>query len=145
MMDRNEAVLLALSAAGARDFSPAQIQKLCFLYDRRLTDELGGPHFDFQPYHYGPFDKNVYVAIAELESEGLATEARFGPAGWDRRYAATVAGIARGRELLASLPAGEDLAAALAKWVLQQSFASLVAAIYNEYPEMKANSIFSDR
>ena len=58
-MTRKEVVLAALAPAKHAPHSPVQVQKLIFLIDRNIPREVGGPHFDFQPYNYGPFDKAV--------------------------------------------------------------------------------------
>ena len=50
--------------------TPVQLQKLFFLPDKRAAAALGGPHFNFQPYHCGPFGKTVYDELEQLESEG---------------------------------------------------------------------------
>ena len=44
-------------------FNPVQIQKLLFLFDREIPEQVGGPHFQFVAYHYGPFDLEVYGVL----------------------------------------------------------------------------------
>src|SRR5437764_13543901 len=63
--------LAALAPAGGAPHSPVQVQKLLFLIDRNLSSLLGGPSFDFQPYHYGPFDREVYATLEDLAKQGL--------------------------------------------------------------------------
>ena len=140
-MQKNEYVLAVLSAGGEKaNFSPVQIQKLFFLLDREIPRLTGGPYFDFQPYDFGPFDKNVYDCLDQLELAGLASKIHNAP--W-RRYSLTPAGHEQGSVLLDTLP-GEAVAfiSQVGEWVRSLSFSQLVSAIYRQYPDMKANSIF---
>jgi uncharacterized protein len=140
-MNRRETILAAMAAAGANArFSPVQMQKLLFLIDREVPQLVGGPHFAFVPYDYGPFDRRVYDELERLEEQGLTTMDR--SSGY-RRYALTSRGFAQGDDLLSSL--NHEVATYIEKvgmWVRSLTFQQLVAAIYKKYPEMKANSIF---
>jgi uncharacterized phage-associated protein len=72
-MNRHELVLAVLAAGGgAVVHTPVQVQKLFFLIDRKLAESIGGPFFNFIPYDYGPFDKEVYRVIEELSDNGDA-------------------------------------------------------------------------
>ena len=52
------------------------VQKLLFLLDREAAEIVGGPHFRFVPYNYGPFDKGVYVAgHVKARNSGQASSA----------------------------------------------------------------------
>ena len=71
-MERRELIIAALAAAGENAaFAPVQVQKLFFLLDREAHQLLGGPHFAFAPYDYGPFDRQLYEELERLEWEGL--------------------------------------------------------------------------
>ena len=140
-MQRNDYVLAILSAGGEQaSFSPVQVQKLFFLLDREVPKLVGGPYFDFQPYDFGPFDKNVYDCLDHLELRELASKTHSGPS---RRYSLTPEGHQQGNALLDTLP-GEAVAfiSQIGQWVRSLSFSQLVSAIYRQYPAMKANSIF---
>lgn len=52
-----------------------RLEKLLFLVDKEtdLADEIS-ESFDFQPYHYGPYSKEVYDAVEFLESMKLLQE-----------------------------------------------------------------------
>ena len=107
-MQRNDYVLAILSANGEQaSFSPVQVQKLFFLLDREISQFVGGPYFDFEPYDFGPFDKDVYGVLDRLDLSGLVEKTsgdRY------RRYSLTPEGLARGRGLFAAFQ--EDLALA---------------------------------
>jgi hypothetical protein len=142
-MTREQMVLAALAAGGdGAAFSPVQAQKLFFLIDRELAAFVDGPHFDFQPYDYGPFDRMVYQELERLSHQGLAEIER---RGHYRIYRLSGAGLEQGRAALNLV--GVDVRqylAQLATWVRSLSFQQLVAAIYNRYPEMKVNSVFRE-
>lgn len=70
-MDRRDVLLLMMAPAGLDSHTPVQVQKLAFLIEKTIGDKIDGTGFDFIPWHYGPFDKHVYVTLEELESEGL--------------------------------------------------------------------------
>jgi len=60
------------------------------------------------------------------------------------RFTLTDAGFAQGSALLVQLPVAlRDFIRGTVEWVRQLRFDQLVAAIYREYPDMKAKSIFN--
>lgn len=140
---RSEVVLLALAAGGPGTlFEPVRVQKLLFLIDREIPEPFGGPHFNFRPYDYGPFDRAVYDELDTLSQHGKVRIAE----GADRRtYALTEAGLDQGRQGLTRLPSEvRQYLIELARWVLSLSFGRLLAAIYRRYPEMATNSVALD-
>src|SRR5690242_7324094 len=70
-MERRELVLAALSVANGDVHTPVQLQKLFFLIDREIPHRVNGPHFQFEPYNYGPFDRAVYRELELLELDEL--------------------------------------------------------------------------
>lgn len=137
-MDRSETVLGILASAKGLPLTPVQLQKAAFLLDRNGLAE----GFHFVPYDYGPFDRAVYDEAAALAHDGLAT---VNPAQWGRWnvYSATPEGVDAGESLLENLPAQHAAYVRnVVEWVRKQSFASLVKSIYQQYPEMRANSVF---
>lgn len=100
-MDRQRVMLAALASASTQGFSAVQVQKLFFLLDRTVPKSLGGPHFQFQPYHYGPFDKSVYGELELLRGKGMI---QIEGDGSSRRYSLTPTGLESGTKALASLP-----------------------------------------
>ncbi len=142
-MNRRAALLAVLASADGRPFTPAQLQKAMFLLvqNYQITEGLG---YNFEAYDYGPFDKAVYDEAVMLGREGLA---EIGPSPFGRWnvYAASETGVAEGRQTLGILPLEiSGYIGRMTEWVRKQSFSSLVRAIYEQYPEMRANSIFQD-
>jgi hypothetical protein len=121
-----------------------QVQKLFFLIDKRAAADVGGPHFEFRPYDYGPFDSNVYVAIEALAARGLAAVHR-PPEFRMKKFRLTQDGQARGDEVFQSLPPGvQDFMTRACDFVRNTPFAELVSAIYKAYPEMRERSVFRE-
>ena len=141
-MDKMSVILMGMAPAGGELHSPVQVQKLFFLIDRNMASILGGPIFNFQPYNYGPFDKTVYEILEEMANLGMVEIVRM--ENW-KSYRLTAAGQDAGNEILCGLPAPykkyiEDLS----KFVRRLTFSQLVSAIYKQYPDMRANSVFQD-
>ena len=139
-MTRNQIVLTAMAAGGHRaSFDPVQMQKYLFLIDREIPRWVGGPRFRFQPYDYGPFDKDVYTV---LDSLGQKNYVHIDDTRQYRRYSLTDIGLERGSAKLDSLP--EPIARYLihvARWVRCLSFRQLLTAIYQRYPDMAVKSV----
>lgn len=135
-------MLAAMSPARTGSFSPVQVQKLFFLLDENVAVQTKGPHFDFEPYDYGPFDKDVYLELEKLHLNGLVEILR--PRGHGSRvYKLTDKGFETGKRDFEKLP--EDVRRYIREavsFVQDLSFAELVSAIYKAYPEMRVNSVF---
>ena len=141
-MDRTSYVLCGLAPAQCATYSPVQVQKLFFLLDKGLETALGGSLFNFEPYHYGPFDQEVYQTLETLATEGLV-EIELEPNGRWNTYRLTPEGQQRGEVLLGQFPPEvQQFIRDVSAFVRKLSFAQLVSAIYKAYPEMKANSVF---
>lgn len=142
MLARNNLVLAALAAGQGAAFTPVQIQKLLFLIDKQIPDLVHGPHFRFEPYHYGPFDAEVYSALESLEEDGKVDITRGGS--W-RTYRPTAEGLMEGGSVLGSLsPKAQQFLLRAAEFVQTLSFSELVSAIYEAFPEMRRNSVFQE-
>ena len=141
-MSKEELILAALSSAEGSPFSPVQIQKLLFLIDRRIGREIGGPYFDFVPYHYGPFDRGIYALLDHLVKKGLMEASPVPGLRWNL-YKPTPSGQIKGDQTLSGiLEKPRSYIASLASYVVQLSFDDLVSAIYRGYPDMEVNSNF---
>ncbi len=142
LTNRQKLILSALAICKTTRFAPVQVQKIFFLIDNNIADDLGGKQFNFAPYDYGPFDKDVYLELNELSKLGFVIIDN--PAGtYTRKYSLTNLGVSQGQDELSIYPKRaqkylEDVVA----WVSKLSFAQLVGAVYHAYPEMRVNSIF---
>lgn len=129
-----------MAPSGGFRFTPVQVQKLLFLIDRQIPEQVGGPHFHFEPYHYGPFDRCVYQQLDLLSARGLvAIDTTSSP----RTFMLTAAGLEKGTTALATLPTTiQEFIGRTSSFVRTQTFSSLVSAIYKAFPEMRENSVF---
>ena len=130
-----------LAGSASPELSPVQAQKLFFLIDQNAATLVNGPHFDFRPYDYGPFDSAVYSELDSLSNlHGLVEVRRDGTY---RTYRLTATGVARAEAVLACMsPTASGYIGKLKDWVKSLGFRDLVSAIYRDYPDMRVNSIF---
>jgi uncharacterized protein YwgA len=144
MLEISDYVLAVLSAGEGKNFSPVQLQKLFFILDQEIPDLVDGPHFDFKPYDYGPFDSSVYSTLNELISSGNLV--RSGESAHPRRtYNTTNEGFTAGKALFDSHFNSEarTYIKQIVDFVLGCNFSELVSAVYKQYPGMKVNSVFN--
>lgn len=144
-MRREDWTLLVIAAAKKRGLSPVQLQKSLFLLGQRLDKStLGDDFYAFEPYNYGPFDVTVYQDAERLAGDGLVTISRTPERRW-ALYLSTENGSEAAEKLRKGVPAQWlRYADRLVTWVQHLSFRDLVRAIYAEYPEYRANSVFRD-
>lgn len=143
-MKQREFVLATLASAKGAPLTPVQLQKFLFILDRAIGATVRGSGFTFRPYHYGPFDRDVYSTMGELRQQDLAEISE--SLGALRTYRLTDAGEVEGRAIAdAKLDQrSRDYASAVGNFVRSHSFASLVSSIYKAYPDMKVNSVFRE-
>jgi hypothetical protein len=142
-MDQNDVILAAMAAGNRAEHTPVQIQKLLFLVDKRVAGDVGGPFFSFDPYHYGPYDPTIFDRLRILEAKGFVQIHRVRDRNW-KSYSLTESGYRQGMTLLNALDAKvRDYLYRLSSYVRSKSFAELVSAVYDAYPDMKANSVFA--
>ena len=142
-MQRSAYVLAAMSPADGKPFSPVQVQKLFFLLDWNLFECPEKRYFSFQPYDYGPFDKAVYKELEALAQKRMV-EIIVSQGASPRTYRLTFQGQKQGAEGLSGFPeATQQYIQEVVCFVRSLSFAQLVSSIYQAYPAMKQNSVFS--
>ena len=133
----DEVVPGTMAAGGAGTlFEPARLGILLFLIDREIPETVGGPHFEFRPYRYGPFAPEVDDTLEALRRAGRV-QLRQHPE--YRTWALTDAGLGAGGAVLGRLPVERrGYVIELARWVRALRFSRLLGAIYERYPEMRA-------
>ena len=137
---RSDIVLAAMASGGARArYDPVRVQKLFFLIDRELPEFIDGPYFHFEPYHHGPFDKEVYEELESLAERGKVTidlTRRY------NQYSLTDSGHESGVTVLSKLPeAAARYMEDAARWVRFAPLKHLLSAIYRQYPDMAVNCV----
>jgi hypothetical protein len=139
-MTRQDWMLLVLAAADGAALQPVQLQKVLFLLGKRMPHEVGTDFYTFEPYDYGPFDANVYRDAEALAMQGLATITH----GRWKTYASTPAGSGRAARLAVERPHVFEFIRRLVAWARSLTFQQIVKAIYAEFPDMRAKSVFRD-
>ena len=139
-MKRRNLMLAAMSVANGEVHTPVQVQKLFFLIDKEIPKLVSGPHFDFKPYNYGPFDQDVYRELELLATAGLV---ELVPQSTWSSYRLTQEGQSKGDKYFGVLkPKASEYIAEASKFVRSLSFTQLVSAIYKAYPKMRERSVF---
>ena len=142
-MDKESLLLAVLAPNGTLPYTPVQVQKLVFLIQKKLPTILSSK-FNFQPYDYGPFDKEVYEKLENLKSSGMIEISKSIDNNW-KLYSLTNEGLVQGQEYLNRLIESEQQTIKdLSIFVKKLSFSQLVSAVYKAYPEMKENSVFRE-
>jgi len=142
-LERSDWIIIVTGQAGGAPLTPVQLQKSLFVI-RELVPSVqeAQDFYAFEPYNYGPFCADIYRDAEDLQSRGYIAITLSSAGGW-REYSATAEGQSRARELQAELPK-EDGAyiEEIVRWIRGLSFPQLLRAIYQNWPDYKANSIF---
>lgn len=142
-MERTHWTLLVIAEAGSSGLSPLQLQKSLFLIGKNLPAEVGDSFYEFIPYNYGPFDPQIYSDAQRLTVEGLIQTIRVAGRSWSS-YTITPLGQERANHIKETElnERASKYVTSVVKWVQSVSFAQLLSAIYQKYPEYKAKSVF---
>ena len=133
--------LLLVVAAGREPLTPVQLQKTLFLINEAKLNEASESLYNFEPYHYGPFDAQVYEDAETLQDEGLVY--RLAGEGRWTNTAISVLGMERARELENSISKPNvQYIHALVDWAQNLTFRELISVIYEMYPQYRENSVF---
>ena len=145
-ISRTDLLLVVLAASDGQPYNPAPLQKTAFLATENLPAlgvSISGEGYDFEPYHYGPFDVQVYKDVRTMQKEGTALIASV-PNSLMKVYQATPMGVEQGTQIMERMPAdAADYIRRVSGWARNVSFAGLLRAVYAEYPHMAANSVFA--
>ncbi len=136
-MNRKELILHVFSLVDDKLLSPVQVQKLLFLVDDKVSKELNNAkYFNFTPYDFGPFDKEIYVELNSLISDGKIVIVNSGKT---REYQLV--------ETSRHPNISEEINIKLKKlitFVKNCSFKELLTAIYRAYPETATNAVYKE-
>ena len=140
-MDRKDILLLVVASGGGTPLTPVQLQKSLFMISKNVK-EIPDPFYTFEPYHYGPFDIEIYTDADSLENEGLLASIQSNNGRWTET-AINPNGLKKAEVLEKELsePAAKYVRE-LVQWAQSLSFSDLVKSIYNIYPEYRENSVF---
>ncbi len=141
-MKRRDWALLALSSSPDGALAPVQAQKAMFLLAKHACPRPSDDAFyRFKPYHYGPFDREVYSDLDRLIDEGLVRRVK------SKRYSGTEfqvtdLGKAEAARIARSQPGIAPYLKSVVEWMRPLTFTQLVSAIYKQYPKFREKSIF---
>lgn len=131
-------LLIYLSECENKPVDPIRIMKGMFLHAQE-SPIPPSESYAFVPYTYGPFTKNIYQDLDNLEHQGLITRNSQGPR-WDYR-ACTATGLQKAT-LLRNRVSPDALTSivSIKEKVLSLSFNDLLREVYSKYPEFAVNS-----
>ena len=136
-------IILAVRYGKNGSISPVQLQKSLFLLGKKCPNEVGNDFYTFEPYDYGPFNKDIYHDAEELSQQGLLAKQQMGPT-W-AGYSITPEGIKCANRLDKEAdPAAKEHLGQVVEWAQGLTFPQLLSAIYQAFPEFKKNSVFQD-
>lgn len=143
MKKRSNWVLLAMASAGEAGLTPARLQKTLFLLQKAFP-KAENLSYDFQPYHYGPFDAQIYQDAELLASAGLG-EIHTRNGKWGTYH---ISKIGKAQAAVVQTEISSEIRTyldSLVAWTQSLSFQELIASVYQRYPEYKTQSIFQER
>jgi hypothetical protein len=138
-MSKSEFVLHIFSLFPDAAISPMQAQNLFFLIEKRLGDRCGEQVkvFNFEPYCYGPFDKDLFQSIKEYSTQGILSSHRINNVVYHK--------IKRSKVIDTSEFLNPEIRKyikdELVEFVRRIRFRELCFSIYKEFPDMAKNSI----
>lgn len=132
-------LLRAPSQNSPAALDPIRIQKALF-YISRKDQVPTGEKYEFEPYNYGPYSRQIYADLDVLVASGLVALVPDASRRWSR-YALTSSGSSRVDELLPMLSVWVDLIESTRELVTGLSFRDLLRRVYREFPEFAVNSI----
>lgn len=143
-LKNRDVTLLVIAAAGNTGLTPVQLMKSVFLIGKSGLPDLPSDFYPFFAYDYGPFHPDVYRDTEILISEGLVLEVREADRNWPK-YAISQTGLQRASALRGQVAREfSEHINTVVTWVESRTFNQLLQAIYAEYPEMRANSVFQE-
>lgn len=128
-----------------------RLQKLVFLMEMNFQEERGSlpltPNtYDFEPYDYGPFSKQLYDDVDELKDQGLIREVKEEYKEGEVRYIYEIED--KGRELIENNLNKEEMREVLSRASrLKGEFNNdplpeFIKEVYSRYPKYAENSVY---
>lgn len=136
VMNNQEEFLLNVLSIVRVALSPIQIQKLFFLLEKRLGKEA--EYFDFQPYFYGPYDKNLTEILNKAVQNNKLELSNINGVSY---YQINKSHVKNTDHFLDDKK--KQFIDTLVNFITHKSFKELCFAIYKEFPDMKKNSVFN--
>ena len=142
MLEGKDFLLLVVAAGAGKPLTPVELQKILFLINEAKLLESDDSLYNFKPYHYGPFDAQVYKDADILGREGLVHRLPSDEGSWTDTTIST-AGLNKAEDLRKELPEPWiKYIHELVGWSQKLTFRELVSVIYKMYPQYRENSVF---
>lgn len=141
-----------------------RLEKLLFLIDHECTDQPPlAESFQFIPYHYGPYSKDIYEAVELLEEVGLLSEQReftdseldraeellysdmTTEISYERQFVLTDDGKCVAEYLSANHPELQRQIHEIKDRYAGLTLQNLIFHVYTHYPDYAENSIIRDK
>lgn len=135
-MNKRDLILQIFSLVNDKTLSPLQLQKLLFLVDEKLSIDINGTKFfNFEPYDFGPFDRQIYIELNALISTGQIIVHN----GKVRQYQ-----LIDDNFNVSIAENIKEKIKILADFVKKCTFKELLTAIYKEYPHTAIKAIYKE-
>ncbi len=103
----------------------------------------GDARYDFEPYNYGPYSRDIYTDLDRLLSAGYVEAEEVAGQSW-KRYSVTANGAEAYRRASAQFEADAvEYIGRVRKYVGDLSFRTLLTKVYKAYPDYAVNSVFT--
>lgn len=132
-LTRSDWILLVLATSGGNPMKKVDFQKALFLIGKLLSEDVGPGFFPFIPHKYGPFSKSAYDEAEHLVVQNLVIETQ-------QEFTAAQDGLEQAATLQTNAVVSSVVTRVVA-WVRKQPFEVLCRQIYQQFPEMKENSV----
>ena len=143
-MNHRQQVLLAwLSRSPVTYIDPIRVMKGMFLIAMEtpvdwLPEE---DRYEFQPYNWGPFSKDVYSDLEVLQGLGYVSILARPGRSWNS-YSLTEGGRVEANEVSEGLdPRLGKYVDAVSQFVMRTGFSDLLNAVYKRYPDYATRSL----
>lgn len=164
----SDLILLLLRASGSEAGTAGSVhgitrlEKLLFLASQEEgVDDLVEDPFQFKPYHYGPYSKQIYEAVELLEELGLLIDDRYldddqldeaeelaldvaDEQGVERRFILTESGEKVADLLAAGRPDVFDKLSRVKKTYGSLGLRRLIRYVYSKYPQFAEQSVIRE-
>lgn len=144
MPDRKILPLALIRANGEEPVEGrTRLQKMIFLIQKQLEESISiGEVYEYFPYDYGPFSKELYEDLDELVKEGIIEEREETEEGEKKKYYYEL--TSKGRKLVDDELQNEELKEKVEEIKSQyneMNLPDLMDKIYSEYPDYAEKSV----
>lgn len=144
-MNHRQRILLAwMSSSPSPYIDPIRVMKGMFLITMETPDDWlsVADKYEFEPYNWGPFSKDVYSDLEVLRGFGYVSVQAHSGRSWNT-YALTKAGQQAAAEVSDSLdPRLMKYIDSVSQFVINRGFSDLLNAVYKRYPQYATRSLF---